>query len=435
MSRFGVSLPQSRIRKMELEDLREALRVAAFEQLDRRDVNGVQKYLEPLFAERELAGWAKEKFDIDVDPQEMVVEGARGTQPKEAADIVGLIENKAREAYARREVEYPVDELIARVAGESQRIEIPDAAQFVAMWARAKYGVTLAYEELMNADVGELREKLVELQEKFLHGGELEKEIDLIMAPEQGKTGEPSGDVVAQRFTVRFGIKMEAADLYPEPEDERLTNLDKGRKRIAYAERVDVPKTVREVVAERARGVLRQELSSLEQFILIQIFDDTWKNHLYAMDMLKSGIGLVGFAEKDPRVVYKKEGLPLLQRDDERHPGQGHGPDLPRPGAGAGEGPQRVPGDGGRPRDRRRVRGGRDAGRPGRRRGAAREPDGRGGRPAAGRGGGRAGPADRQRRPEGRPQRPVPVRERQEVQEVPRGRGGVSRRRSDTGSY
>jgi preprotein translocase subunit SecA len=46
----------------------------------------------------------------------------------------------------------------------------------------------------------------------------------------------------------------------------------------------------------------------LEQYILIQIFDDSWKNHLYAMDMLKGGIGLVGFAEKDPRIAYKKEG-------------------------------------------------------------------------------------------------------------------------------
>ena len=42
--------------------------------------------------------------------------------------------------------------------------------------------------------------------------------------------------------------------------------------------------------------------------MLIQIFDQSWKDHLYAMDMLKAGIGLQAFAEKDPRVLYKKEG-------------------------------------------------------------------------------------------------------------------------------
>jgi preprotein translocase subunit SecA len=53
---------------------------------------------------------------------------------------------------------------------------------------------------------------------------------------------------------------------------------------------------------------LRKELTDLEQFVLIQIFDTSWKDHLYAMDMLKAGIGLHAFAEKDPRVLYKKEG-------------------------------------------------------------------------------------------------------------------------------
>ena len=46
----------------------------------------------------------------------------------------------------------------------------------------------------------------------------------------------------------------------------------------------------------------------LEQFVMIQIFDTSWKDHLYAMDMLRTGVGLQAFAEKDPRTVYKREG-------------------------------------------------------------------------------------------------------------------------------
>ena len=42
--------------------------------------------------------------------------------------------------------------------------------------------------------------------------------------------------------------------------------------------------------------------------MLINIFDQSWKDHLYAMDMLKAGIGLQAFAERDPRIAYKKEG-------------------------------------------------------------------------------------------------------------------------------
>jgi len=306
MSRFSVALPQSRIKKMDADELRETLREAAVEQLERRDVDAIQKYLAPLYAEKELSSWAKEKFDIEIDPKEMIVEGSKGTQPKDAAEIIDLIETKAREAYARREVEYPVDELLARVAGENSRIEHPDAAQFVGMWARAKYAVDLPYDRLINAEVAPLREELVAHQERYLTGGALEKDVDKILEPVDGK--DPAAEEIIKRFGERFGVKLEVEDLFPPPKDDRLDKVDSGKKRIVIAEEPDEPQTLREIVMERARGVLRQELSMLEQYILIQIFDDTWKNHLYAMDMLKGGIGLVGFAEKDPRIAYKKEG-------------------------------------------------------------------------------------------------------------------------------
>ncbi|MGH7180068.1 MAG: SEC-C metal-binding domain-containing protein, partial [Tepidisphaeraceae bacterium] len=63
-----------------------------------------------------------------------------------------------------------------------------------------------------------------------------------------------------------------------------------------------------EVLLEAGHALIRRELTDLEQFVLIQIFDQSWKDHLYAMDMLKTGIGLQAFAERDPRVAYKKEG-------------------------------------------------------------------------------------------------------------------------------
>ena len=65
----------------------------------------------------------------------------------------------------------------------------------------------------------------------------------------------------------------------------------------------------RTIYANVAGALLRKELTELEQYVLIEIFDLAWMEHLYAMDMLKSGIGLQSFAEQDPRVLYKKEGF------------------------------------------------------------------------------------------------------------------------------
>jgi preprotein translocase subunit SecA len=72
--------------------------------------------------------------------------------------------------------------------------------------------------------------------------------------------------------------------------------------------------TPRDVLINRARQFIRKELTDLEQFVLIQILDQSWKDHLYAMDALKSSIGLQAFAEKDPRVLYKKEGYEFFRQ-------------------------------------------------------------------------------------------------------------------------
>jgi preprotein translocase subunit SecA len=54
------------------------------------------------------------------------------------------------------------------------------------------------------------------------------------------------------------------------------------------------------------------ELRQLEQMIVLQVVDNLWKEHLLAMDHLKEGIGLRGYAQQDPLVVYKQEGFAMF---------------------------------------------------------------------------------------------------------------------------
>jgi preprotein translocase subunit SecA len=46
---------------------------------------------------------------------------------------------------------------------------------------------------------------------------------------------------------------------------------------------------------------------------LLQIVDDAWKNHLLTMDHLRSSVGLKGYAQMDPKVEYKREGMKLFE--------------------------------------------------------------------------------------------------------------------------
>ena len=51
----------------------------------------------------------------------------------------------------------------------------------------------------------------------------------------------------------------------------------------------------------------------LEHFFMLQTVDNLWKDHLLSMDHLKEGIGLRGYAQQNPLLVYKKEGFEMFQ--------------------------------------------------------------------------------------------------------------------------
>jgi len=55
------------------------------------------------------------------------------------------------------------------------------------------------------------------------------------------------------------------------------------------------------------------EFRHLERVVMLQTVDNLWKDHLLSMDHLKEGIGLRGYAQQNPLLVYKKEGFELFQ--------------------------------------------------------------------------------------------------------------------------
>ena len=59
---------------------------------------------------------------------------------------------------------------------------------------------------------------------------------------------------------------------------------------------------------DRREEELGEELMrALERFLLLQIIDQRWREHLYDMDYLREGIHLRGFAQIEPLVAYKNE--------------------------------------------------------------------------------------------------------------------------------
>ena len=76
-------------------------------------------------------------------------------------------------------------------------------------------------------------------------------------------------------------------------------------------------------------------MRALERFLLLQIIDQRWQEHLYDMDYLREGIHLRGFAQIEPLVAYKNEAFDAVPGPDEQRLGRLRAADLPRPGDAA----------------------------------------------------------------------------------------------------
>jgi preprotein translocase subunit SecA len=70
---------------------------------------------------------------------------------------------------------------------------------------------------------------------------------------------------------------------------------------------------------EEKEGAVGPDMMRLhERYLLLQVIDQQWKDHLLNIDHLKEGIGLRGYGQRDPLVEYKKESFDLFQDMMER---------------------------------------------------------------------------------------------------------------------
>ncbi|MDO4641493.1 MAG: preprotein translocase subunit SecA [Neisseria sp.] len=65
--------------------------------------------------------------------------------------------------------------------------------------------------------------------------------------------------------------------------------------------------------AEKTEMVGEQPMQGFERNVLLQVIDAQWRDHLAAMDYLRQGIHLRGYAQKNPKQEYKREAFDMFQ--------------------------------------------------------------------------------------------------------------------------
>lgn len=109
--------------------------------------------------------------------------------------------------------------------------------------------------------------------------------------------GLADAESLANWCAARFGISIAPTTVAGKSREE-VTDVIMSRVREAYEER------------EAALGA--ETMREIEKFVLLDQIDEKWKDHLYSLEHLRSGIGLRGYAQVDPKVEYKREGFALF---------------------------------------------------------------------------------------------------------------------------
>ena len=302
-ARYGMNLKERDLRKFasndpdELEFGREALETFLTEKatavVDQVDLEPAREFLQEDWGRRSLAGWLHHKFGIAVDPAEWVRLGK--------SEVTERIQTLARKLYATKEAELPVRVgltryLHERTQGQPARYD----REGLARWASERFHTLIDADELRPLLRSELEPLLLEVAHKHYKGAKLSDELD-------------------QRLAAAFGpVPPSNAKVIPPPDSHALSEL------AAWArQELGVETTADELAAlgrDGARLKLvtpldakhRPEMREMEKVLVLQILDASWMEHLRAMDHLRSSIGLQGYAQVDPKVEYKREGMKIF---------------------------------------------------------------------------------------------------------------------------
>ncbi len=171
----------------------------------------------------------------------------------------------------------------------------------------------LEYDDVMNQQ----REVIYRQRREALSGKDLKSEIqDMI----RDKAEQIADSFAAENPHAEEWDLKEIKDAVFQQFNFRLNGFDEqtldGLNRDGLAEMIY--EEADNVYQIREAAIGSEDCRHLERLVMLQTVDNLWKDHLLSMDHLKEGIGLRGYAQQNPLIVYKKEGYEMFHDMIER---------------------------------------------------------------------------------------------------------------------
>ena len=292
-TRWHLNLRDRELKRVGRDDVAEFLIEKARQAIRKIDLSQGERYLQPDFGVQIACGWVRNKFGIQLVPEEI-----RELEPE---GFKQLVLSRAEAAYHEKDIQYPVMaglyHFTTRDAGGHKRY---DRKELVG-WARERFQVELSMADLRNKQRDEIRALLVEHSRQYASSaGEATAQVETRLGqlfdsrtPPETALRETQDNAQLQSLSDwlagDFGYQLSADEmlrLKPEELENHLTTA--------------------------VEECFRPEMRKMERALLLQLLDSAWKEHLLAMDHLRSSVGLRGYAQVDPKVEYKREGMRIF---------------------------------------------------------------------------------------------------------------------------
>ncbi len=293
-SRWGTNLRDRDLKRVGRDGVAEMLIEKVREAIGKIDLSECQRFLTPDFNRHTACMWLNEKFGIEISLADIA-----DLEPEQFIDFA---HRQAIASYDHRESEYPV---LVALLQFSHRAAGTQAQGFrreeLVKWAKKRFGVELSVDDFKNKQRDEIRKLLVE------HGRQTNARANEVAVEARRKLdelfdGSPHASTLIA-VTGSNGQLNNLADWLFQTCDvqikaEELGELDHDQAWLRISQFVE--------------DRYRPEMRRMERALLLQILDSYWKEHLLAMDHLRSSVGLRGYAQVDPKVEYKREGMRLF---------------------------------------------------------------------------------------------------------------------------
>lgn len=291
-ARWGLNTNDRELKKIGRDDVSAYLLDRACEAIDRADFSPVNGFLAEDFGRQSLSSWLAHQYTLSIAPEKF--------KDLPNAEVVALIFAEVKKLYDQKEVDFPVAVGMSRFLSEQGAGEKYDREGLI-NWANGRFQAELSPDSFRGKAREEIESLLQNCSRNFTSNGRSLEKVDEFLDRAYGqRNGEDTRlSPVRQPEPIHELVQWAHDELKADVEVDELLPLprEEARRKLAHA------------VETRYRPELREA----ERALVLEVLDTAWKDHLYYMDHLRQGIGLVGYAQKDPKVEYKREGMKAFE--------------------------------------------------------------------------------------------------------------------------